>query len=193
MMNKHRVRCSQEHLRPGRCNNPWAAVPPGRWGPSGLALLLQLSSLTTTCPVMLHSAARQQWTPALWPEVQQARASSVWELGRAAQSAKTTLATCHQIMGLRRGFRPGQKTQRKPTGGHPNSPHALFQTEPLLLFLERQDTSSPWGSQCPLGTAIGFPTSVGTTALHRKSHYRCFTFLRTRHSTLHRCWDGKNN
>lgn len=81
MMNKHRVRCSQEDLRPGRCNNPWAAVPPGRWGPSGLALLLQLSSLT----VMLHSGARQQWTPALRPEVQQARASSVWALGRAAE------------------------------------------------------------------------------------------------------------
>lgn len=81
---------------------------------------------------------------------------------------------------------PGQKTQIS---------QVIIQTLLMLLpkwtlpssFLEPQDSSSDCGSKCPLGKAICFPPGMGAMGLHLESHYCSFIFLRTRHSTLHRC------
>lgn len=82
----------------------WPGLPPA---------VGSLTSHTMTCPVVFHSAARWQWTPALGPEVQQARASSVWALGRAAESAKTTLCDLPPDHGAEEGVQPMAEDSKK--------------------------------------------------------------------------------
>lgn len=161
MIIKHQcMRSSQQHLSPGRCNSPGAAVPSGKWRSFGVAFLLQLGILPVSWqPLPCHTGLLGSWNAS--PGARGAASQRVLK----PESIKTCCRECkdHALWPANRsqGWE-GESVQGRRSinvaRNHPNSAHASFQMEHPL----------PWATRSPLKLRLKCP--LGKVSLRRLKH-----------------------